>query len=88
VNHAQSAVAIQPWAATPRLQLALVYEELGQLDLARRDIAQAIKRDDQDWRLQVVATRLAVKAGDVPAARRHLARARALNPRSHLLPSP
>jgi hypothetical protein len=86
-DHAQSAVAVQPWAATPRLQLALVREEQGRIDIARHDIADAIKRDEQDWRLELVAARLAVKAADIPAARRHLARARALNPRSHLLPS-
>jgi hypothetical protein len=88
VERAQSAVAIQPWAASPRLQLALVREEAGNIDLARRDLAGAIARDDQDWRLQLIASRLAVKAGDVPAARRYLARARDLNPRSRLLRNP
>jgi hypothetical protein len=87
-ERAQAAVAIQPWATSPRLQLALVHEEQGRIDVARRDIGEASRRDDQDWRLQVVAARLAVKAGDIPAARRYLARARALNPRSHLLSSP
>jgi O-Antigen ligase len=88
IDRAQSAVAIQPWAATPRLQLALVREEAGQIDLARRDVGAAIARDDQDWRLQIVAARLAVKGGDIPAGRRYLSRARALNPRSRLLRSP
>jgi O-antigen ligase len=88
VERAQSAVAIQPWAATPRFQLALVREEQGRIDVARGDIAGAIERDKQDWRLQVVAARLAIKAGDIPVARRYLARARALNPRSHLLAGP
>jgi hypothetical protein len=88
IDRAQSAVAIQPWAATPRLQLALVREEAGQINLARRDVGAAIARDDQDWRLQIVAARLAVKAGDIPAGRRYLARARSLNPRSRLLRSP
>jgi hypothetical protein len=87
-DRARSAVAIQPWAASPRLQLALVQEEAGRIDLARREIGGAIARDDQDWRLQLIASRLAVKAGDVPAARRYLARARALNPRSRLLRTP
>jgi hypothetical protein len=87
-DRAQSAVAIQPWATSPRLQLALVQEEAGRIDLARREVAGAIARDDQDWRLQLVAARLAVKAGDIPGARRYLARARALNPRSRLLRTP
>jgi hypothetical protein len=85
LDRAESAGEIQPWAASPRLQLALVREELGQIEPAREDIDAAIERDDSDWRLQVVAARLAVKAGDIPDARAALARARALNPRSRLL---
>jgi uncharacterized protein HemY len=48
-------------------------------------VAGAIARDDRDWRLELVASRLAVKAGDIGAARLALARARELNPRSPLL---
>jgi Tfp pilus assembly protein PilF len=88
IKRAQSAVSIQPWASSPRLQLALVQEEAGNIDLARRDLAGAIARDDQDWRLQLIGSRLAVKSGDVGAARRYLARARDLNPRSRLLRNP
>ncbi|HMJ97272.1 MAG TPA: O-antigen ligase family protein [Thermoleophilaceae bacterium] len=87
LDHARSAKAIQPWAASPRVQLALVREEAGQIGPARRDITAGIVRDESDWRLQVVAARLAIRAGDVPGARRALARARALNPRSRLLRS-
>jgi hypothetical protein len=85
VDHAREAQALEPWASSPRLQLALAYEELGNLPAARRHLAGAIERDDQDWRLRVVDARLAVKAGDISAARRALARARSLNPRSLLL---
>jgi hypothetical protein len=88
LDHAQQAEKIQPWAASPRLQLALVREELGQVGAARRDIAAAIERDRSDWRLRLVASRLAVKDGDVAAGRRELARARSLNPRSALLRDP
>jgi O-antigen ligase/polysaccharide polymerase Wzy-like membrane protein len=88
LKRARSAQAIQPWAASPRQQLALVEEEAGRLDLARRDIAGAIERDSSDWRLHVIASRLAVKSGDIPAARRELALARGLNPRSRLLRTP
>ncbi|MEA2408947.1 MAG: hypothetical protein QOE69_3066 [Thermoleophilaceae bacterium] len=85
LDRARSAQTIQPWASSPRLQLALVREEAGQIRQARRAIAAAIARDETDWRLRVVAARLAVKAGDVDAARTELARARSLNPRSRLL---
>jgi Tfp pilus assembly protein PilF len=82
---ARSAEAIQPWAATPRLQHALAYEQAGRLDPARAAIATAIARDSGDWRLQLVAARLATKDGDIAAARRALTRVRELNPRSQLL---
>jgi O-antigen ligase len=85
LEKAHSAETIEPWASTPRLQLALVHEEAGQIDLARSDVAAAIERSSEDWRLQIVASRLALKDADVPAARRFLARARSLNPRSRLL---
>ncbi|HEY0633519.1 MAG TPA: O-antigen ligase family protein [Thermoleophilaceae bacterium] len=88
IERAQSAVAIQPWASSPRLQLALAREEAGQIGPARHDLGAAIARDNQDWRLQVVGARLAVKAGDIRAGRQYLARARSLNPRSRLLRSP
>jgi Flp pilus assembly protein TadD len=88
LERARSAEAIQPWAASPRLQIALVHEEAGRVDLARQDIAGAMERSSRDWRLELVASRLAVKAGDIPAARQALARVRALNPRSRLLRTP
>jgi hypothetical protein len=89
LDHAQSARAIQPWAASPHLQRALVLEELGYLSDARLAIGEAIRRSDEDWRLWVVRARLATKAGEVAQARTALGEARRLNPRSPLLrPSP
>jgi O-antigen ligase len=75
---------VQPWAARPYLQLALVFEEGGRLPEARRSIRQAIDRDAEDWRLWLVRARLETKAGAISAARRSLHRAAALNPRSPL----
>lgn len=84
-RHAADAQALWPWASTPRLQVALVAETRGNLPAARRAIGEAIDRDGSDWRLWLVATRVATKAGHIRAARHDLARARALNPRSPLL---
>lgn len=84
-ERAASARAIQPWASSPYLQLALVRERLGDLQGARRRAAQAIERDPVDWRLRLVDARLATKAGDIPAARAALREARRLNPRSPAL---
>lgn len=82
---ALSASRAEPWAASPHVQLALLYERLGAIGQARSSIARAIEADRRDWRLWLVSARLAVKAGAVAAARDNLVRARLLAPRSQLL---
>lgn len=84
LRHATDAKNLEPWAASPYLQLALVEEQLGHLVGARRWIEKAIDRDPSDWRLWLVSARIETNADDLPAARRSLLRARALNPRSPL----
>jgi hypothetical protein len=81
---AADAKRIQPWAASPYLQLALVEEASGHLANARGWIGDAIERDPENWRLWLVAARLETKAGDIAAAARTLQRAASLNPRSPL----
>lgn len=87
-SDALSARSIEPWAASPYSQLALVTERVGALGAARRWIAEAIQRDPTDWRLWLIAARIETKAGEIPAARRSLERARQLNPRSPLFSAP
>ena len=84
VAEARAARSLQPWAVSPRLQLALAYEAANRLELARRELDVAIARNDRDWRLWLVSARLSAKAGDVQRARRSLCRAAELNPRSPL----
>jgi Tfp pilus assembly protein PilF len=67
--------------------LALVEERRGDLKASRKWIESAIERDSIDWRLWLVAARLATKAGDLPSARTSLLRAESLNPRSPLFGS-
>jgi hypothetical protein len=81
---AESARDIQPWAATPYLQLALVGEQRGDLQQARRWIGEALVRDARDWRLWLVSARLETKLGRAAVAERSLRRAVELNPRSPL----
>jgi hypothetical protein len=83
-SHAVAASKIEPWAATPYLQLALVEEGAGNLADARRAIDEAIQRDREDWRPWFVAARIETRLGDVATAARSRARARSLNPRSPL----
>lgn len=85
LSAAKSARDIQPWAATPYLQLALVSEQAGALTSARTWIDMAIARDRTDWRLWLTAARIETRLGRVEAAERSLRRAVELNPRSPLL---
>ena len=87
IEAASVARDLQPWASSPYVQLALVEESAGEVAAAMASIEQALARDSRDWRLWLVATRLQTKAGAIVAARRSLARARELNPRSQLFPA-
>jgi hypothetical protein len=82
---ARDARTLQPWAAEPRLQLALVEEAAGHLRAANRDLEEAIQRAPDDGQLWFMRARLKVKSGDVRGARLALARARELNPRAPFL---
>jgi hypothetical protein len=84
---ARKARNLQPWVASPYLQLALVAERGGALAPARRWIDQAVAREPRDWRLWLVSARLNLAAGRTEAAKRSLAQARRLNPRSPLFGS-
>ena len=81
---AEAARDIQPWAATPYLQLALVSERAGDLSQARAWINEAMARDGRNWRFWLVSARLETKLGDPDAAESSLRRAVELNPRSPL----
>jgi hypothetical protein len=79
---ARDAIKLEPWAAGPRLQLALVDELGGDLRAAKRDLAGAIERAPENWQLWFVRTRIDVKSGNIRAAHHALQRARLLNPRA------
>lgn len=81
---AQAARTIQPWAASPYLQLALVAEQANDLPAARKWIRTAISKNSTDWTLWLVSARIDTRVGALGSARAALARARSLNPRSPL----
>lgn len=81
---AVDAQELAPWAVSPLLQLALVDETAGRNARARRWIGAGLERDTRDWRLWLVAARLDTKLGRIAVARKELARAIALHPRSGL----
>jgi Flp pilus assembly protein TadD len=82
---ANDAIDLEPWAAEPRSQLALVLEQAGDLAGARRQIDEAIERAPDDWRLWVIAIRLDLALQDLDRATASLDRAQQLNPRDPLL---
>jgi tetratricopeptide (TPR) repeat protein len=82
---AEDASSIQPWAAEPYAQLALVYERGGQIAEAQEAVAEAIDRAPRDYRLYLLATRLATEAGDPDAAAVNFERAHQLNPKDPTL---
>jgi hypothetical protein len=82
LRDAQDARAIQPWASTPHLQLALVAEARGDLTSARRWIHAATKRDTADWAVWYIAARIEREAGHPAAARAAYLKSESLNIRS------
>jgi Tfp pilus assembly protein PilF len=87
LEHALDARQLQPWAAAPYLQLALVHEVRGDLPAASVAIEEAIERDPENWRMWLVAARIETSSGRIAEARSRLARAVELNPRSPLFAS-
>ena len=87
IEHANAARKIEPWAASPWLQLALAREQAGDLDGAHEAVLEAIDRDDSDWRTWLVAARVETKLGRIEEAKQSLDQARRLNPRSSLFAS-
>jgi hypothetical protein len=87
IEHANAARKLEPWAASPWLQLALAREQAGDLEAAHDAILEAIDRDDSDWRTWLVAARLETKLGRFDEAKQSFDQARRLNPRSSLFAS-
>ncbi len=75
------AKALEPWAVSPLVQLALVDESVNRLGAAQAWIDRARRIDSTDWQVRLIAARIETKRGDVAAARRDLAALKTLYPR-------
>ncbi len=75
---------IEPFAAGPRLQRALVLEQMGRLGAAEAAAREAAAREPQQWSTWVVLSRLQALRGKPRASLASYRRARALNPQSPL----
>jgi Flp pilus assembly protein TadD len=77
-----TAQRIEPSAATPRLQRALILEQLGDIGGASQAIAQAAAREPTNWRIWLVVSRIETEANQPRRALSAYLRARSLNPTS------
>jgi len=85
VDHAETARSIEPWAASPYLQLGLLAESQGEYGPAVHRLSQAIDREEDNWQLHYLRARVEHKAGDDAAAAANLDEARRLNPEEKCL---
>jgi O-antigen ligase len=85
VSHADTARSIEPWAASPYVQLGLIAEFQGDYATAAARLTQAIDREDSNWQLYYLRSGVLAKAGDSAGAEADLERARELNPLEPLL---
>ncbi len=85
VDHADTARSIEPFAASPYVQLGLLAELQRDYPTARERLTQAISREDRNWELYYLRSRVEHEAGEEGAAQADLAKARELNPRLQCL---
>jgi O-antigen ligase len=80
VEHAETARSIEPWAATPYLQLGLLAQAKGELPPAIGRFGQAIDREDHNWVLYYLRAKAEHQAGQNEAAQNDRSEAKHLNP--------
>ena len=82
LDDARSAVRIEPGAASPHLQLALVLELQARYPAAVTAARQAVHDEPQNWSAWLVLSRLEAEAGHAKASVAAFKQARSLNPYS------
>jgi tetratricopeptide (TPR) repeat protein len=85
VEHAENARTIEPWAATPYIQLGLLAEAQGDYLTAADRLGQAIDREEDNWLYYYLRARIESRGGDEAAARADLEEALRLNPEEKCL---
>ncbi len=85
LRDSRTAERLQPYAATPHLQRALVLELGGALPRAAVAARAATADEPTNWRTWFVRARIDARRGEAASALRFFRKARRLNPRSPLL---
>jgi O-antigen ligase len=80
VDNAETARSIEPWAASPYVQLGLLAERQENYPVAITHFGHAIEREDRNWQWYYLRSRVEHEAGESKAALADLERARELNP--------
>lgn len=80
VEHAKTARSIEPWAASPYVQLGLLAQFQGEYETATGRLSQAIHREDRNWLLYYLRAKVEHQAGNDEAAAADRRRAEQLNP--------
>jgi O-antigen ligase len=80
VSHAGTARSIEPWAASPYVQLGLLAQLQGEFPVATERLTQAIEREDRNWQLYYLRSKVEHEAGEAVRAQADLAKAHELNP--------
>jgi len=80
VERADTARSIEPWAASPYVQLGLLAEVEGDYATAAGQIDKAIDREEGNWLLYDLRARIEHEGGEEAAARADHRRALELNP--------
>jgi hypothetical protein len=80
VSHASTARSIEPWAASPYVQLGLLAQLQGEYPVASERLTQAIEREDRNWQLYYLRSKVEHEAGESGRAQADLAKAHQLNP--------
>ncbi len=80
VDHADTAQTIEPWAASPYVQLGLLAQAQSDPAAAVGRLDQAIDREDHNWVLYYLRAKAQREAGQAAAARADIERAQRLNP--------
>jgi len=80
LGEAQTAARLQPYAAAPRLQEALLYEQAGDLDRAAEAAAAATRKESTNWRTWLVLSRLEARRDNPEASVDAYVRAKSLFP--------
>ena len=88
LSDAETAISIQPYAASGHLQKALVLERQGDYDGAATAARQATAADSTDWRTWLTLSRIEAYRGDAQASVAAYRKAESLNPRSTLFTNP